>query len=197
MLFLHHIHNHHFHHHTLKRENYDDHDCRYALPNPDHPPPTQGWILPYPPSRPPQGSVTISFRSRWLMLCRSKLLVFNVMDVTRPAKYPDLPPPSYDESMFGPTNVKEEVGPKPPKMVVISLYCIQSRAGWLNLYFCKLKTFKIECLIQDDGEHTRGDWNFLPKYPRYITKYWYRNPRLQNTVCAVYFDWQRKCYRLW
>jgi len=75
----------------------------YALPNPDHPPPTQGWILPYPPSAPPQG----------------------------PAKYPDLPPPSYDESMFGPTNVKEE----------------------------------------DDGEHTRGDWNFLPKYPRYITKY--------------------------
>jgi len=75
----------------------------YAMPNPDHPPPTQGWIMPFPPSAPPQG----------------------------PAKYPDLPPPSYDESMFGPTNVKEE----------------------------------------DDGEHTRGDWNFLPKYPRYITKY--------------------------
>jgi len=48
-----------------------------------------------------------------------------------PAKYPDLPPPSYEESMFGPTNVKEE----------------------------------------DDGDHTRGDWNFSPKYPRYNTKY--------------------------
>ena len=29
---------------------------RYAIPNPDHPPPTQGWILPYPPSAPPMGS---------------------------------------------------------------------------------------------------------------------------------------------
>ena len=26
------------------------------MPNPDHPPPTQGWILPYPPSAPPMGS---------------------------------------------------------------------------------------------------------------------------------------------
>ena len=30
---------------------------RYAMPNPDHPPPTQGWILPFPPSAPPQGSL--------------------------------------------------------------------------------------------------------------------------------------------
>ena len=30
---------------------------RYAMPNPDHPPPTQGWIFPFPPSAPPQGSL--------------------------------------------------------------------------------------------------------------------------------------------
>ena len=30
---------------------------RYAMPNPDHPPPSQGWILPFPPSAPPQGSL--------------------------------------------------------------------------------------------------------------------------------------------
>ena len=40
-------------------DNDDDDDNNdyfsYAMPNPDHPPPTQGWILPYPPSAPPQG----------------------------------------------------------------------------------------------------------------------------------------------
>jgi len=65
-------------------------------PNPDHPAPTQGWIVP-----------------------------------GRPAIYPDLPPPSYNESVFGPTNVKDK----------------------------------------EDNEHTRGNWEFLPKYPKYATKY--------------------------
>jgi len=65
-------------------------------PNPAHPPPSQGWIVP-----------------------------------GRPPIYPDLPPPSYNESVFGPTNVQEK----------------------------------------EDKEHTRGNWDFLPKYPRYATKY--------------------------
>ena len=24
---------------------------------------------------------------------------------------------------------------------------------------------------QEDGEHMAGDWQFVPRYPRYITKY--------------------------
>ena len=51
------------------------------------------------------------------------------------------------------------------------------RGGWWlpwqqNIHFCWL-----EYSVQDDGEHTRGDWNFLPKYPRYITKYWLENSK--------------------
>jgi len=99
----------------------------YALPNPDHPPPTQGWILPYPPSRPPQG----------------------------PAKYPDLPPPSYDESMFGPTNVKEEVGPKPLKMVVISFVLHSVKGRVIKSIFLQTKTFKIELFAQVSAIHHR------------------------------------------
>ena len=65
----------------------------------------------------------------------TQFLVCNVMvNVTRPAKYPDLPPPSYDESMFGPTNVKEEVGPKPPKMVVISFVLHSVKGRVIKIY---------------------------------------------------------------
>ena len=87
----------------------------------------------------------ISFRSRWLMLCRSQFLVCNVMvDVTRPAKYPDLPPPSYDESMFGPTNVKEEVRPKPPKLAVIPFVLHSVKGRVIKIYiFAKRKRSKL------------------------------------------------------
>ena len=72
-----------------------------------------------------------------------------MVDVTRPAKYPDLPPPSYDESMFGPTNVKEEVGPKPPKMVVISFVLHSVKGRVIKSIF--LQTKNVQNLMFDPG----------------------------------------------
>ena len=45
--------------------------------------------------------------------------------------YPDLPPPTYTESVWGASNVRHE----------------------------------------DDDEHTKGDFEFVPRYVMYNTKY--------------------------
>ena len=67
-----------------------------------------------------------------------------MVDVTRPAKYPDLPPPSYDESMFGPTNVKEEVRPKPPKLAVIPFVLHSVKGRVIKIFiFAKRKRSKL------------------------------------------------------
>ena len=106
----------------------------------------------------------------------SRVIFFELsICICRPAKYPDLPPPSYDESMFGPTNVKEEVGDCHDSNFVPN---IDAKLSLL---------LKLEYSVQDDGEHTRGDWNFLPKYPRYITKYWFENSKNAKVLFLLQF----------
>ena len=78
--------------------------------------------------------------------------------------YPDLPPPTYAESVWGVANVRRQV--------ILIILVIFGGIGDVS---------------QEDDENTTGDFEFIPHYPTYNTNYW-RSPLY---VCSLRLIWSK------
>lgn len=147
-------------------------------PNPDHPPPTQGWVVP---GRYVGWQARCQVGEKWeecqkifpnlqclpygIFRIDGFSSIFRSKSFWRGSIHPDLPPPSYNESAFGPTNVKEKVFNSPQN---ISHFHRIFLPGWQWAHNRELgipsKVSKIcdQILI--------GQGSMIP-LPKYVTKY--------------------------
>lgn len=96
--------------------------------------------------------------------------------------YPDLPPPTYAESVWGVANVRRQV-----ILIILVIF-----GGIGNLLFCFDIFFSSviwlwDSVSQEDDENTTGDFEFIPHYPTYNTNYW-RSPLY---VCSLRLIWSK------